>query len=150
LSLDPPRLRRVPGYLRLVADPEGADRHTEQRHQRRGLWLAPTFEGMVAVDGLLEPEAGQTLVSALEPLARPASAEDTRSGSQRRADALAELARRSLEAGQLPQSGGVRPQLTVTVDLDSLLGRPGPCAARSAGPGRWLPRPAGGWPVTGR
>jgi hypothetical protein len=70
LSLDPPRLRRVPGYLQLVADPEGADRHTEQRHQRRGLWLAPTFEGMVAVDGLLEPEAGQTLVSALEPLAR--------------------------------------------------------------------------------
>ena len=33
--------------------------------------------------------------------------------------------RRALEGGQLPQSGGVRPQLTVTVDLDSLLGRPG-------------------------
>jgi hypothetical protein len=32
--------------------------------------------------------------------------------------------RRALEGGQLPQSGGVRPQLTVTVDLDSLLGRP--------------------------
>jgi hypothetical protein len=26
---------------------------------------------MVAVDGLLDPEAGQTLMSALEPLARP-------------------------------------------------------------------------------
>jgi len=38
---------------------------------------------------------------------------------------LAELARRTLEGGRLPQSGGVRPQLTVTVDLDSLLGRPG-------------------------
>jgi hypothetical protein len=31
---------------------------------------------------------------------------------------------RSLEGGRLPQAGGVRPQLTVTVDLDSLLGRP--------------------------
>jgi hypothetical protein len=62
------------------------------------------------------------LVAALEPLARPANASDQRSPSQRRADALAELARRTLEGGRLPQSGGVRPQLLVTVDLDSLLG----------------------------
>src|SRR5829696_4096292 len=90
-----------------------------------GLWLAPTFEGMVALDGLLEPEAGQTLLAALEPLARPSDARDARSGSQRQADALTELARRHLEGGRLPQTGGVRPQLTVTVDLDSLLGHPG-------------------------
>jgi hypothetical protein len=80
---------------------------------------------MVAVNGLLDPEAGQVLVAALEPLARPASADDPRSGGQRRADALVELARRSLEAGRLPQSGGVRPQLTVTVELASLLGPDG-------------------------
>jgi hypothetical protein len=80
---------------------------------------------MVALDGLLDPEAGQTLLAALEPLARPASNQDERSGGERRADALCELARRTLEGGQLPQTGGVRPQLMVTVDLDSLLGRPG-------------------------
>jgi Domain of unknown function (DUF222) len=54
------------------------------------------------------------------------------SGGQRRADALAELARRTLEAGQLPLSGGVRPQLLVTVDLDSLLNtepRPDPATS---------------------
>jgi hypothetical protein len=121
--LDPPRLRRVVAHLRLVADPDAADALAERRHRQRGLWLAPTLEGMVAVDGLLEPEAGQTLLSALEPLARPSGAEDERSAGQRRADALAELARRNLESGRLPQAGGVRPQLTVTVDLDSLLGR---------------------------
>ncbi|HSO51150.1 MAG TPA: DUF222 domain-containing protein [Actinomycetes bacterium] len=58
-------------------------------------------------------------------MARPADATDTRSGPQRNADALTELARRALEGGRLPQAGGVRPQLTVTVDLDSLLGHPG-------------------------
>jgi Domain of unknown function (DUF222) len=121
--LDPPRLRRVVGHLCLVADPEAADRHTQVRHARRGLWLAPTLDGLVAVDGLLEPEAGQCLLTALEPLARPADAQDSRSGSQRNADALAELARRALEGGRLPQMGGVRPQVTVTVDLDSLLGQ---------------------------
>jgi hypothetical protein len=134
--LDPPRLRRVLGHLQLVADPEGANRDTERRHQRRGFWLAATWEGMVAVEGLLEPEAGQLVAAALEPLARPADAEDARSGGQRQADALAELARRSLEVGRLPQAGGVRPQLTVTVDLDSLVGRPGAVGgeAGSAGP----------------
>ena len=72
--LDPGRLRRLTGHLLQVADPDGADRDRERRHARRGLWLAPTFEGMVAVDGLLEPEAGQSLLAALEPLARPADA----------------------------------------------------------------------------
>jgi hypothetical protein len=123
--LDPGRLRRVVGHLCLVADPEGADRQAERRHERRGLWTSPTLDGMVAIDGLLEPEAGQTLLAALEPLARPAAADDVRSAGQRQADALCELARRSLEAGRLPQTGGVRPQLTVIVDLDSLQRGPG-------------------------
>jgi uncharacterized protein DUF222 len=73
--LDPPRLRRVLGHLQLVADPDGAKHDNDRRHQRRGLWLAPTFEGMVALDGLLEAEAGQTLLAALEPWpARPTPA----------------------------------------------------------------------------
>jgi hypothetical protein len=149
--LDPPRLRRVLGQLRQVADPEGEGDRSEQRHQRRGLWLAATWEGMVAVNGLLEAEAGQTLLAALEPLARPTTAEDARSGGQRTADALAELARRSLAGGRLPRTGGVRPQLTVTVDLDSLLGRPGGGRGRPrGGSSRWTRRGVGGWPATRR
>jgi hypothetical protein len=120
--LDPGRLRQVVGHLQLVADPDRADHQTQRRHGRRGLWLAATLDNMVAVDGLLEAEAGQTLLAALEPLARPTTANDPRSGSQRQADALCELARRSLEGGRLPQTGGARPQLTVVVDLDSLQG----------------------------
>jgi hypothetical protein len=131
--VDPPRLRRAVAHLRLVADPEGADAQAERRHQRRGLWLSPTWEGMVGVNGLLDPEAGQTLLAALEPLARPANAADDRSGGQRRADALAELARRALEAGRLPRSGGVRPQLLVTVDLHTLLGGPGGVGGEAGG-----------------
>jgi hypothetical protein len=123
--LDPPRLRRAITHLRFAADPESADTLSERQQQQRGLWVSSTWEGMVAVNGLLDPEAGQTLLAALDPLARPANADDDRSGGQRRADALTELARRTLESGRLPQSGGVRPQLLVTVDLASLLGHPG-------------------------
>jgi len=131
--LDPPRLRRAVAHLHEVADPEGAETRVQRQHDRRGLWLSPILAGMVAIDGLLEPEAGEILLTALEPLARPASAEDQRSGAQRRADALTELARRALEGGRLPNSGGVRPQVTVTVELASLLGQPD------------LPGAEGGW-----
>jgi hypothetical protein len=122
--LDPPTLRKVVAHLSEVADPHAAQAQAQRLHERRGLWVSPSFEGMVAIDGLLDPEAGQTLLAALDPLARPASADD-RNASQRRADALTELARRALEGGRLPTSGGVRPQLTVTIDLASLLGHPG-------------------------
>jgi hypothetical protein len=148
--LDPPRLRRLVAHLRGVADPDGAEAQARRRHEQRGLSVSPTFEGMVAVDGLLEPEAGETLLAALEPLARPTSAEDGRSGPQRRADALTELARRAMEGGRLPQAGGVRPQLTVTVELASLLGQPGPPGGEGGWTGSLPPRPVGGWPATPR
>ena len=83
------------------------------------------MDQMVAVRGLMDPEAGQTLLTALEPLARPTDHHDPRTGGQRTADALTELARQQLERGQLPLTGGVRPQLSVLVDLNSLGGQPG-------------------------
>jgi hypothetical protein len=146
--LDPPRLRRVLAHLRQVLDPEAAASRVEQQHERRGLWRTATVDNLVALDGRLDPEAGQVLLAALEPLTRPATAADARSGSQRRADALTELARRALEAGRLPRSGGVRPQLAVVIDLDSLQATPRRWGVRSAGPGRWGRRRAGGWPAT--
>jgi Domain of unknown function (DUF222)/HNH endonuclease len=85
------------------------------------------------VDGLLDPEAGETVRSALQPLARPTGPDDGRSAAQRRADGLADLAHWGLQAGRLPRGGGLRPQVTVTVELASLL------AARG-GPGG-----TGGW-----
>src|SRR5215203_2049742 len=121
-QLDPHRLRQAVAHLQYTVDPERADAQAQRRHARRGVWLTPILDQLVAIHGLLEAEAGQTLLAALEPLARPSNAEDARSGGQRTADALAELARRSLEAGQLPKTGGVRPQLQVVVDLDSLVG----------------------------
>src|SRR5215203_972332 len=123
--LDPTGLRQVVAHLQYTIDPDRADVQAQRRHERRGVWLTTTFDRMVAVRGIMAPEAGQTLQAALDPLARPADAADTRSGGQRTADALAELARRQLEAGQLPKTGGVRPQLSVIVDLNSLGGQPG-------------------------
>jgi hypothetical protein len=138
--LDPTGLRRTVAHLRHVADPDGTDRQAQRRYERRGIWVAPTLDHMVAVGGQLDPEAGQTLLAALEPLTRPADANDTRSGSQRTADALTELARRSLEGGQLPRAGGVRPQLNVIVDLASLHRQPGAVGGDGGGVGALSPQ----------
>ena len=74
-------------------------------------------EDLLALRQLADRLGGQWL--------RRLAAVDARGADQRNADALTELARRSLEGGWLSKAGGVRPQLLVTVDLDSLLGRPG-------------------------
>jgi hypothetical protein len=64
-AVGPPGLRKVVGHLGDVADPDAADQRALRRHDRRGLWVAPTLAGMVAVDGLLDAEAGETLLTAV-------------------------------------------------------------------------------------
>src|SRR6266545_5017237 len=101
------------------------DERAQRQHARRGLDINPTFEGMVALNGLLDPEAGETVRAAITALARPAGPDDERSAAQRRADALTELARRSLDVGDLPESGGARPHIGVVIDWPALLGLAG-------------------------
>jgi hypothetical protein len=60
----------------------------------------------------------------LDPLAKPlpstADGPDPRSPGQRYADALVEVCRRQLAAGDLPTQGGERPQVVITMDLAQL------------------------------
>jgi hypothetical protein len=64
------------------------------------------------------------LRAALDPLAAPrptaADGPDLRPAGRRRAEALVDVCRAALAAGGLPDSGGDRPQLMVTVPLTTL------------------------------
>jgi uncharacterized protein DUF222 len=80
---------------------------------------------MVAVDGLLDPLTGETVLAAVHACSAPAGPEDARSPGQRRADALGEICRRALTTGRLPSAGGDRPQVLVTVSLDTMRNEPG-------------------------
>ena len=66
----------------------------------------------------------------LTALSVPTGQGDGRTAEQRRADALVELARRALDQGELPETGGVRPHVTVVVDLPALLLAQGADAAQ--------------------
>lgn len=61
--------------------------------------------------------------------------DDVRSASQRRADALVELAARQLKAGTLPTTHGQRPHLVVTVPAATLQAATGGTPGEIAGAG---------------
>ena len=86
------------------------------------------MHGMVRVDGMLDPETGETVLTALravtdaEMRSRAKGDVDDRSPAQRRADALGEVCRQWLDRPDRPTVGGELPHLTVTVSADTLAG----------------------------
>jgi hypothetical protein len=104
---------------------------------RRWLEMCPTATGMVRIKGDLDPENGETVLTAIQALVdaelRQIGGRDLRSPSQRRADALAELARRYLDSEERPNVAGDRPHVTVTVDLESLRTNAGMASADHVG-----------------
>jgi hypothetical protein len=118
-------LQRVASYWRQAVEREGALEGDEKVRAQRRLHASVTFLGMVRVDGDLDPETGETLLTALRAVldaeARGGRSEDDdRTPAQRRADALGEICRQWLDLAERPSVGGERPHVTVTVDVDSL------------------------------
>jgi len=107
----------------------------------RGRFLLPAADAAVvrtALDALAKPGpattpadgastvGGDPNAGVADPWVDPVGAHaatatrDDRTHLQRMADALVELAARSLTGGDLPASGGEKPQLVVLIDLDDL------------------------------
>jgi len=85
-------LRRAVAYWRQAADHRRAEENAEWLFGLRRLHASPTLDGMVRVDGDLDPETGETLITALRCVQdadmRSGDAPDMRTSAQRRADAL--------------------------------------------------------------
>jgi hypothetical protein len=126
---------------RALAELERAERRA---YQDRGLWLTDIAgTSRVRVTGWLDQEGAATVRAALDPLCAPRTMRragrhsgdpetaadagsgdtdptDVRSAGQRRVDALIEVCRLASACGQLPDNGGDRPQVVVTIDYDKL------------------------------
>jgi hypothetical protein len=124
--------RRILAYL----DQDG--RRPDDAPETRRTLRFHDRDGGYELSGWLDREAAEILRCALSPLAAPRPTTDTeidlRTGVQRDADALIELAQRALTEGRLPTEGGERPQVVVTVSLPALQGRIGTAHLALGGP----------------
>src|SRR5262249_3362254 len=93
--------------MRYQADQEAALEAEAERRRQRWLSLRQLPTGNYRIEGGLDAEGGVTLSPALQGiLGRHPAKDDERTPPQRRADAIVELARRRLDAGDLPERGG--------------------------------------------
>ncbi|HEX9123791.1 MAG TPA: DUF222 domain-containing protein [Actinomycetota bacterium] len=117
-------LKKVAAYWRQAVERERSLRGEEKLRERRRLHASVTFLGMVRVDGDLDPETGESLLTALGAVldaeSRSRGEDDDRTPAQRRADALGEICRQWLDRADRPVVAGERPHLTVTVDADAI------------------------------
>jgi hypothetical protein len=122
-------LRRVLADWSQAVEGEQALQAIERLRAKRRLDIYPTVTGMVRVEGELDPESGEGVVTALQAMVdadlRGSWGNDLRTPTQRRADALGELARRYLDGPDRPTVAGERPHLTVTVDVETLKSKAG-------------------------
>jgi hypothetical protein len=119
--VDPTALGSFARELRSrLGDPETAEKAEQRKYDDRWITLTRTFQGMHRLDGMLDPVSAATLLAALHPLTRNAGEIDDRTVGQRSADALVSLAALALRSGTLPEIGGERPHLVVTLAYDQL------------------------------
>lgn len=142
---DPAELARLGRHILEIVSPDTMERlegerlaQDEQRAAvRREFTMVDDGHGLHWLRGRLDTEAAAVLSAALDPLSAPRptaeNGPDPRTPAQRRADALVELARRALIGDQLPDNGGQRPQVVVTVPLRTLTEQLGHATLDDAG-----------------
>ncbi len=84
---------------RAHADPDDVDATAADQYERRQLYLSKMLDGVAKLDGVLDAEGGRLVREALRALSSRTAA-DTRTAAQRRADALVDMAKITLDQVQ--------------------------------------------------
>src|ERR1700694_381493 len=121
-------MRHLAAHTRYVMDPDGFDRDTEENYEERFLHISE-MKGMYHLTGVLDPEGGAALKTAIESLAKKLGPDDGRTPKPRRADAMVEVVHHGMDQGTLPRRNGVRPHITVTTTIDGLKAELGAAAS---------------------
>ena len=119
-TLEPGAMRTLTQATRLRLDPDGVLADDNHAHERRWFECDQTYGGVFVLRGELDAEGGALVKTAIDALSHGMSRGETRTGSQRRADALVDLAATQLRCGDHRDVHGQRPHLTVTVSAETL------------------------------
>jgi hypothetical protein len=119
-TLDPGRMRRATEAARVSIDPDGVLADANRAHQQRWLDCDQTYGGVFILRGQFDAEGGALLKTAIDALSHGLTSGEERLPSQRRADALVEMAATQLRCGDHRDAHGQRPHLTLTVSDEVL------------------------------
>lgn len=124
LDNDMAATRRTIRVLEQILTPEQVEEERRRDHERRHLSLTRNRRGGFDVRGYLAGTAAETLATAIDAMSAPKPATDgtpdPRTAGQRRADAMTDLAGRTLDDARLPLNGGARPHVHILVPLTGL------------------------------
>lgn len=128
-ALELRHLRRAVTHWSNCADAVAAERSFHEQQEAAYLFVSLTADDMVKIDGLVDKETGEAVLTALDaamtPVARAHGAtNDLRPAPQRRAEAIGEICSRFLDNHD-GLIGGQRPHVGVIGDLDTLIGGDG-------------------------
>ena len=119
--LDLHDFRAVARRVLILLDQDGpAPDDRELARPTREFHYRNRTDGSVEFRGRIDPESGALLATLISPLAKPTSGEDPRSTPQRQGDAFVEIIELAAGSEDLPEEGGERPHLAVTMSLESL------------------------------
>ena len=128
-------LRTLARYILQLIDQDGKEPDDQELAEpAREFHYTNRKDGSMVFRGKLDPESGAQLEAMLSPLAKPASATDTRSTAQRQGDALAEIIDLAAGSDDLPDEGGERPHLALTMSLEDFLAQRGTAEMEGSGP----------------
>lgn len=121
----PDQTRQTLDYWKNTVDRAGVELELVNQLERRSFEFSTQPNGMVTGRFVMTGLAGETLKTAIDTLLPPPAIGDTRTATQRRHDALHDLATSFLETTNTTTSGGEKPHLNIHVDLDALQAEPG-------------------------
>ncbi|HWE90636.1 MAG TPA: DUF222 domain-containing protein [Pseudonocardiaceae bacterium] len=116
-------LRRWGHQLHNRIDQDGPEPYEAELAKPRNELRYTVRDGWVYFKGRLHPESGALLTSMLSSLGTPRATEgerDLRDTAERYGDAMADILTLAADTGQLPEDGGQKPHLTVTIDWNTL------------------------------
>ncbi|MEU0089561.1 DUF222 domain-containing protein [Kribbella sp. NPDC006257] len=122
--LSPGDLRKLGSQVRDRLDTDGSEPAEDKARQREALKMT-NAEGGVKFNGFLAAENAELFTGAILAGSKPHKTvdggSDPRSREKRQADALTGVLHAAAATGDLPANGGVKPHITVTMDLDDLI-----------------------------
>ena len=107
--------------LQLLDQDGKAPDDRELAEPKREFQYTSRKDGSVVFRGKIDQEAGAKLAALMGPLAKPKSGKDPRTTAERQGDAFVDIIELAATSDDLPDHGGERPHLALTMPLDDFV-----------------------------